>query len=146
MAVTGVGARLPENMGPEKSHGALVQVRLRRDFMGQELTNEAWSAPLIRNIWRHVTIWVEGEALSDRFMLEMCYMPVFTQSGDMLTLDVVNSKWARFGNIIQLQTLKGLVASQTFDDLGYAFRVVRVNAAGVPTAGNFKVYVWYVSG
>jgi hypothetical protein len=120
-----------------------VNIRLTKAGTEYIMTGETSTPPIARAVARTLTVWVEGTAQQDRFRLEMCYYPVFLADG---SLDVGSSKWAQIGQDVVLSQVPGLVVSQTLDDLGHALRVVRVNAGGTPTAGDFNVYLWALNG
>lgn len=134
-----VNPRAPSTAG---TSGALVQ--LRRSMFGRKyvIVGEAYSPPLFRGSRDLMTLWVVGNAVTDKFRIEGAYDPEFDTNDDF---DPGASSWAQVGNDVTL-SIGRLIVSQTFNDLAYAFRIARLNGPGVPTAGDFSVYLWMLGG
>lgn len=142
MAIAQIQTRVSADTEAQVHAGNVVSIRLQAQTLAYQMTAETSSPGILRLVAREITIWVRALVPGDIFRLEMCYYPVFLPNGD---LDSLNSLWAQVG-LPFTTTVAQPIASQTVTDMAYAIRVVRITAGGVPQAGNFEVYAWYLKG
>lgn len=118
---------------PERqTSGQAVSATLRRPKYGREIIvstpDTATGAIQIRGNSRITFVL---EAGSGNFGLEICYGPVFDANGE---LNEAGSKWVEIGTASVGGTGK---VKQTFEDIAYAYRLVRKTGSGT-----FIVYDW----
>lgn len=128
-----------------QARGTPVHATIRRIVSGVECVvtpPDYRTQPIPRVGVSRYTLYVEGLP-GETFAIEMCYKPVFLPSpnpqGNPPALDVANSKWVTIGTAKIPPAPFKPVVKQTFEDLGYCFRVTRT--AG---SGGFSVHVWTI--
>lgn len=120
---------------PEKqTAGAAVHATIRRPKYGRKYVvadPEVSTGPIAIKGNSRVTFFIRTED-DGQFDLSLCYEPVFDING---YLDEGASKWFILGSSVI--TSPEVAAKQTFEDIGYAYRVVRATGNG-----DFTVYDW----
>lgn len=118
---------------PEKQvTGQAVSATLRRPKMGREILvedPEVSTGPITIKGNSRITFVLE--AADGKFDLDLCYGPVFNGN----SVDEGASKWVNIGTATVVPSNPKV--KQTFEDIGYAYRLVRTSGTG-----NFLVYDW----